>query len=192
MNPTRATLLILVALSAGCGSDGDSGVKKDGGNADTRINADTPIVTDASSDKPNLQPDLPMDTVRSDVPSGGVDLVSIDLPRSLDVGTAEAAYTAEVSIEAPVVPSLDAGTDFALGTPDAEAAFDLPPLEPGQCRVGADCPDRLKPYCARTGSCVECEWNQQCGSALPYCVGYRCGPSPEGWLDAGVDVTPDT
>lgn len=192
MHSTRATFLILVALSAACGSDGDSGVKKDGGIADTRINADTTIATDAPADKPNLQPDLPMDTVRVDVPTGGVDLGPVDLARSLDVGAAEVAYTAEVSSEAAVAPSLDAVTDFALPTSDAEATIDLPPLDPGQCRVGADCPDRLKPYCARTGVCVECEWNQQCGSAAPYCVGYRCAPSAEGWLDAGVDVTPDT
>jgi hypothetical protein len=182
--------MILVAFSAACGSDGDSGVKKDGGIADTRINADTTIVNDAPSDKPSPQPDLPTDTVRADVPTGGVDLAPVDLARSLDVGTAEVALTAEVSSEA--APPLDAGDDLALAMPDAEGPFDLPPLEPGQCRVGADCPDRLKPYCARAGICVECEWNQQCGTATPYCVGYRCAPSPEGWLDGGVDVTPDT
>jgi len=190
MHSTRAALLILVALAAACGSDGDPDAKKDGGTADTRINADTTIASDAPADGPGVQADRPVDT-RADAPADGSDL---DLASSLDVATAEVAYTGEVSSEAAVTPSLDAGpgTDLALAPLDAEEPVDLPPLEPGQCRLGADCRDRLKPYCARTGVCVECEWNQQCGSLAPYCVGYRCAPSPDGWLDAGVDATPDT
>lgn len=193
MHSTRPALLILVALAAACGSDGDSGVKKDGGNADTRINADAAIASDAPSDGPGVHADLPLET-RADAPTGGIDLVPIDLASPLDAGTAEVGYTGEVSSEAAVAPSLDAGSlaDLALAPLDAEEPVDLPPLEPGQCRLGADCPERLKPYCARAGICVECEWNQQCGSLAPYCVGYRCAPSPEGWLDAGIDVTPDT
>jgi hypothetical protein len=96
MRSIRATLLILVALSAACGSDGDSGVKKDGGTVDTRINADTTIAADAPSDKPNLQPDLAMDTVRTDVPAGGVDLAPVDLASSPDVTAAEVAHSGEV------------------------------------------------------------------------------------------------
>lgn len=182
MKPTRAALLILVALSAACGSDGDSVVKKDGGNADTRIAADAP------SDGPLLQPDLPKDTAWADAPTGGKDVAPIDIASLPEVGRAEVAFMAEVSLEAAVTPPLDAGTI------DADEAVDLPILQPGQCRLSADCQDPLKPYCARIGVCVECEWNQECGTAAPYCVDYRCVVSPEGPLDGGIldaDVTTD-
>ena len=181
MRFAEAAMLVLVAFSAACGSsDSTSGVKKDGGNADTRTNADTTIATDAPSDGPGLQSDL----------------LLADLSGLPDLGAAEVAHTAEVSSEAAVSP-LDAVPDLlgpiedlALTSPDAEEPVDLAPLEPGQCRLGSDCHDPLKPYCSRIGVCVECEWNQECGALAPYCVGQICAPTPDGWLDGGVDAFP--
>jgi len=196
MRFAEAAMLVLVAFSAACGSsDSTSGVKKDGGNADTRTNADTTIATGAPSDGPGLQSDLPVDTARADA-STGSDLLLVDLSGLPDLGAAEVAHTAEVSSEAAVSP-LDAVPDLlgpiedlALSSPDAEEPVDLAPLEPGQCRLGSDCHDPLKPYCSRIGVCVECEWNQECGALAPYCVGQICAPTPDGWLDGGVDAFP--
>lgn len=179
----RAAILVLLAFFAACSSDNDtSGPKKDGVNTniDGRID-----------DGPASPPDLPADTAYADLSTGRNDVAP-----GADAATAEVASTAEVSSEA-AASSLDAAPDFsgsiedlALASPDAEESVDLSPLEPGQCRLSADCHDRLKPFCARIGVCVECEWNQQCREPTPYCVGQRCAPSPEGWLDGGsLDVT---